>query len=225
MTHFSEAPAPDRLALLRVGAHLRRKLAANPAAFPLETDQAEIWAIGDVFDEAECAQLRAMIDRTAVPSKVLSHGETEPWRTSSSADVDAYDPFIQGIEAKIDALLQIPHEWGETMQGQRYEVGQQFKYHLDLFWTKADYWKDESKRGGQRSVTAMAFLNDVEEGGDTAFTQIGQSVKPRSGALLVWNNNLPNGMPNENTMHAGTPVVKGVKYVLTKWYRSRRWGN
>ena len=23
---------------------------------------------------------------------------------------------------------------------------------------------------------------------------------------------------------AGAPVVRGVKYVLTKWYRSRQWG-
>lgn len=225
MTAFSEAPAPDKLALLRVGAHVRRKLDANPSAVRLDTDKAEIWAVGDVFDEAECRQLIAMIDRTAVPSKVLSHGETEPWRTSSSGDVDAYDPFIQKIEAKIDALLGLPHEYGETMQGQRYEPGQQFKYHLDLFWTKAEYWKAESKRGGQRSITAMAYLNDVEAGGDTEFTQIGMSIKPRRGALLIWNNNLPNGMPNENTMHAGMPVIQGVKYVLTKWYRSRKWGN
>ncbi|NCU12123.1 MAG: 2OG-Fe(II) oxygenase, partial [Sphingomonadaceae bacterium] len=151
-------------------------------------------------------------------------GQVEAWRTSSSGNVDPYDPFIQKIEERIDALIGLPHEFGETMQGQRYEAGQEFKYHLDLFWTRADYWKDESKRGGQRTITAMAYLNDVAEGGDTQFTQIGLSVKPQRGALLIWNNNLPNGMPNENTMHAGTPVVKGVKYVVTKWYRSRKWG-
>jgi len=110
------------------------------------------------------------------------------------------------------------------MQGQRYEPGQEFKYHLDLFWTKADYWKLEAKRGGQRTITAMAYLNDVEEGGATAFTQLGLAVKPRRGALLIWNNNLPSGLPNEDTMHAGAPVIQGVKYVLTKWYRSRKWG-
>jgi prolyl 4-hydroxylase len=224
MSPFRDAPAPDKQALLRVGAHVRRRLDADPRAYRFETDKAEIWAVGDMFDEQECRQLMAMIDRTAVPSQVLSHGEAEAWRTSSSGNVDPYDPFIQAIEAKIDALLDLPHEYGETMQGQRYEEGQQFKYHLDLFWSKADYWKDEARRGGQRAITAMAYLNNVEEGGDTAFTTLGLSVKPKRGALLIWNNNLPNGMPNEDTMHAGTPVVKGVKYVLTKWYRSRKWG-
>lgn len=224
MSIYGDAPAPDKAACLRVGAHVRRKLDANPRAYRFDTDKAEIWAVGDMFDEAECRQLIAMIDRTAVPSTVLSHGEVEAWRTSSSGNVDPYDPFIQSIERKIDALLGLPSEFGETMQGQRYEVGQQFKYHLDLFWSKADYWKDEVKRGGQRTITAMAYLNDVEDGGSTEFTTIGLAVKPKRGSLLIWNNNLPSGMPNENTMHAGLPVVKGVKYVLTKWYRSRKWG-
>ena len=44
------------------------------------------------------------------------------------------------------------------------------------------------------------------------------------GKLLVWNNNSPDGRPNEATMHAGTPVIKGTKYIITKWYRSRKWG-
>lgn len=224
MSVFQDAPAPDKAALLRVGAHVRRKLDADPRAYRFETDRAEIWAVGDMFDKTECERLIGLIDETAVPSEVLAHGEVEAWRTSSSGNVDRNDPFIQSIEARIDALLGLPHDFGETMQGQRYEVGQQFKYHLDLFWTRAEYWQGEARRGGQRTITAMAFLNDVEEGGATEFTQLGLAVKPRCGALLIWNNNLPNGMPNEDTMHAGTPVVKGVKYVLTKWYRSRKWG-
>lgn len=224
MSTIREAPVHDKAALLKVGAHVRRHLGANPNAYRFETDRAEIWAIGDVFDEDECNRLIALIDKTAIPSEVLSHGQTDTWRTSSSGNVDGHDPFIQAIERKIDNLLGLPHEYGELMQGQRYEVGQEFKYHLDLFWTKADYWKAEASRGGQRTITAMAYLNDVEEGGETAFTQLGLAVKPRRGALLIWNNNLPDGTPNDDTMHAGAPVIKGVKYIVTKWYRSRKWG-
>jgi prolyl 4-hydroxylase len=32
------------------------------------------------------------------------------------------------------------------------------------------------------------------------------------------------GTPNPNSLHAGRPVLKGTKYVLTKWYRTRAWG-
>ncbi|WP_309751580.1 2OG-Fe(II) oxygenase [Novosphingobium sp.] len=221
---FVDAPAPDKVALLRVGAHVRRKLDADPRVQRIETDRAEIWWVHDFLDEAECAETIRMIDRTAQPSTVLDHGNTEVWRTSSSGNVEAGDPFVRKVEARIDTLLGIPHAWGETIQGQRYAVGQEFKHHMDLFWTKADYWKQEVKNGGQRSITAMIFLNDVEDGGTTAFTNLGIAVKPQRGGLLIWNNNLADGTPNEDTMHAGTPVIQGTKYIITKWYRSRKWG-
>jgi len=217
-------PNPDKVALLRVGAHVRRKLDANPAAERIAAEGAEIWQLHDFLSAEECARLITLVDASAKPSGVLEHGYTEVWRTSSSGDVDRNDPFIEQIEQRIDAALGLPYLWGETLQGQRYRPGEQFREHMDLFWTRADYWKIEAKRGGQRSITAMAYLNAVDEGGETAFVNIDMALKPRQGTLVVWNNNQPDGNPNRNTMHAGTPVVKGVKYVLTKWYRSRNWG-
>ena len=114
---------------------------------------------------------------------------------------------------------------GEAIQGQRYLPGQQFKPHNDWFYTSEKYWLDERKRGGQRSWTTMAFLNEVEEGGETHFTDIGIKIEPKPGVLLIWNNALVDGSPNEGTMHAGTPVVKGSKYIITKWYRTRKLGS
>ena len=224
MSTYTDAPLPDKVALLRTGAHVRRRLDADPRAQRVETDQAEIWTVAEFMSGEECTQLIAMIDRTAKPSAVLDHGHAEVWRTSHSGNVDRDNPFVHTLEARIDALLGIPHAFGETMQGQRYEQGQEFKYHMDVFWTKADYWKVEAKRGGQRAITAMVFLNPVDEGGTTAFTNLGIDVVPERGKLLVWNNNSADGRPNEATMHAGTPVIKGTKYIITKWYRSRKWG-
>ena len=224
MSTYADAPLPDKVALLRIGAHVRRRLDADPRAQRVDTDQAEIWTVPEFMAAEECTELMAMIDRTAKPSAVLDHGQNEVWRTSSSGNVDRTNPFVHALETRIDALLGIPHAFGETMRGQRYEVGQEFKYHMDVFWTKADYWKTEAKRGGQRAITAMVFLNDVDEGGATAFTNLDISVTPERGKLLIWNNNSAGGHPNEGTMHAGTPVIKGTKYIITKWYRSRKWG-
>lgn len=223
-TSYATAPVPDKLALMKVGAHVRRRLARDPYVQPIETQRAQVWAVADFLSGEECSALIAIIERTAEPSLVLDHGTSEPWRTSSSGNVDRNDPFVHRLENRIDSLLGIPHAWGETMQGQRYLEGQQFKYHLDLFWTQADYWQTESRNGGQRSITAMCYLNAVEQGGATFFTNLGLEVPPQPGTLLIWNNNLPDGRPNEMTMHAGMPVLKGAKYVITKWYRSRPWG-
>ncbi|HEX8937023.1 MAG TPA: 2OG-Fe(II) oxygenase, partial [Sphingomicrobium sp.] len=74
---------------------------------------------------------------------------------------------------------------------------------------------------GQRTWTAMIYLNEPEEGGATRFKRIGKTVQPETGKLLAWNNLLPDGRPNPATLHQGMKVRRGTKYVLTKWFRER----
>ena len=219
-----EAPPADQAALAACGEQVRQRLAGDPGAYRLPTDRAEIFAFGNFLAPAECDRLIALVDATAKPSAVFQHGAEEQFRTSYSGDVDRNDPLVRMVERRIDDLLGIEPDHGETIQGQRYHPGQQFKAHCDWFWTIADYWPGESRRGGQRAWTAMAYLNAVEEGGATEFSRLGLTVQPQPGALLVWNNALPDGRPNIDTLHAALPVVRGAKYVITKWYRTRRWG-
>lgn len=218
------APVADQAALARIGDRVRARLAADPAAYRVPTDRAEIYAFGQFLSPAECDRFITMVDAVAKPSALFETTYEQGYRTSYSGDVERTEPFVRMIERRIDDLLGMEPEHGETVQGQRYLPGQEFRAHCDWFWTRAKYWPQEAKRGGQRSWTAMAYLNDVEEGGITEFTRIGVSIPPQRGALLVWNNMAPDGTPNWDTMHAATPVTRGVKYVITKWYRSRRWG-
>lgn len=215
------ASFPDQDALKRIGASVRKRLAGDGAIYRVPTDKAEIFAIGDFFSPAECQRLIAMIDTVARPSQLHDVAYVSKFRTSYSGNFDAWDPFVMSISRRIDDLLGIASPCGETIQGQRYLPGQEFKPHCDWFYPDQPYWPQERKRGGQRSWTAMAFLNTVEEGGHTHFVNVGASIEPKPGVLLVWNNAHPDGAPNEDTLHAGTPVIKGVKYVLTKWYRTR----
>ncbi|KUO56562.1 MAG: 2OG-Fe(II) oxygenase [Sphingomonadales bacterium BRH_c42] len=217
------APIPDQDALRRLGTSVRQRLLADPQAYKVDTDVAEIFAFGDFLSMAECARLLLMIDQVAKPSTLHEQDYSSGFRTSYSGDLDRYDPFVMGISRRIDDLLGINPICGEPIQGQRYLPGQQFQPHNDWFYTSEKYWQLERKRGGQRSWTAMAFLNEVEEGGETHFTEVGIKIEPKPGVLMVWNNALPDGTPNEGTMHAGTPVVRGAKYVITKWYRTREW--
>ena len=53
--------------------------------------------------------------------------------------------------------------------------------------------------------------------------QLEYEVAPRRGMLLTWNNMGLDGKPNVNTLHAGTPVATGAKYIITKWFRLNRW--
>jgi prolyl 4-hydroxylase len=112
---------------------------------------------------------------------------------------------------------------GETLQGQRYTVGAQFKAHHDFFHVSEPYWQTEKVRGGQRSWTAMIYLDEPEGGGETWFSAAGLKVLPLKAMLLAWNNMDKRGAPNPNALHQGMPVAAGQKNVVTKWFRERFW--
>ncbi|MGH6781513.1 MAG: 2OG-Fe(II) oxygenase, partial [Sphingomonadaceae bacterium] len=85
------------------------------------------------------------------------------------------------------------------------------------------YWPEMEARGGQRSWTAMIYLNVSEGGGETVFPAAGVTIAPHAGLLLAWNNMGADGAPNLLTLHAGQPVTAGTKYIVTKWFRERHW--
>lgn len=213
---------PGTAALKRIGECVRARLDADPSAWRLPVQGLEIWGVTGFLDEAECRRLMTIVDDVAVPSPTYDNSH-DGSRTSFSGDVDPHDPFIRMLQRRIDDLLGIDPRLGETIQGQRYAVGQHFGHHFDHFDPDHPLWQREQRRGGQRSWTAMAYLNAVEEGGATEFPRAQLSLPPQPGVLVVWNNMNPDGTPNANSLHAGTPVIRGTKYVLTKWYRARPW--
>lgn len=215
---------PDQEALASLGAAVRARIMANGQAYRIDDERIELFAFGDFLSDEECKRLIAMIDAVARPSALHELAYDSGFRTSYSGDLDPHDPFVAGISSRIDVLLGLDRAIGEPVQGQRYLAGQEFKPHNDWFYVTESYWPQERLRGGQRSWTAMAYLNTVEEGGATAFSLLGIEIEPKPGVLLLWNNAAPDGRPNEATLHAGMPVVRGAKYVITKWYRTRAFG-
>lgn len=221
MTLPSPAPVPDSQALARLGVEIRARLAANAELYRVPAEGIELFALGGFLSDGECKTLCTMIDAIARPSGLHELDYASGYRTSYSGDLDPRGSLVAGISRRIDALLGIDRAFGEPVQGQRYLPGQQFKPHNDWFYTSESYWPQENARGGQRSWTAMAYLNDVGAGGATAFVAAGIQIEPKRGVLLVWNNALLDGRPNEGTLHAGMPVERGAKYIITKWYRTR----
>jgi prolyl 4-hydroxylase len=214
---------PDKDALKRVGDSVRKRLDENPQAEAIDTGgKADMYAVSHFLAGAECQKLLGMVDAIAQPSELFDQDYSTGFRSSYSGNLNPYDPFMADISTRVDNLLGLKAETGEAIQGQRYQVGQQFKPHNDFFYPDQEYWKIERKRGGQRSWTAMAFLNPVDQGGATHFVNLGLRIQPQPGVLLIWNNADREGLVNENLLHAGTPVEAGVKYVLTKWYRTRK---
>jgi len=46
-------------------------------------------------------------------------------------------------------------------------------------------------------------------------------VKPRRGQALLFYDLMPDGEMDEQSLHGGCPVLKGEKWVATKWLRQK----
>ena len=207
-----------------IGRHVRERLSRTPHALKIPAMGLDLFVVREFLSAKECEQVIALIDKDRVPSGLLAPSADPEFRTSESCNLRLSDPVNLKVQAKIDMLMGIDPRHGETIQGQRYAAGQQFKEHHDFFYTSEPYWPEQEKVGGQRTWTAMIFLNEPEAGGQTWFTKANVRVTPRAGNLLAWNNLDEYGQPNPWSLHTGMPVGAGVKYIITKWYRERPWG-
>lgn len=175
------------------------------------------------LDTDDCAWLIAAIDARRRPSTIADDSGEPAFRTSETCELDMADPRVLAIDRRIADLLGIDPAYGEPLQGQRYAVGQEFRPHTDYFEpTGIDYHRF-CARTGQRTWTAMIYLNVPEAGGATRFKTIDKTVQPEPGKLVCWNNLGPDGQVNGATLHQGMKVRAGVKYVVTKWFRERAW--
>jgi prolyl 4-hydroxylase len=220
----SKVGDPGAMYRMQIGAWVKDRLKRTPNAFQIPAQGLDIFVVRDFLSKGECDQVIEKIDQDRVPSGLLSPTSDPEFRTSESCNLRLTDRINQIVEAKINALTGIPPTQGETIQGQRYAVGQQFKPHHDFFYPSEPYWPEQEKSGGQRTWTGMVFLNEPEAGGQTFFPKANVRVTPRAGNLLLWNNLNEFGDPNIYSLHTGMPVEAGVKYVITKWYRERNWG-
>ena len=213
--------ATNRLA--EIGRSTAARLARNPAVQIVPGAGIDLYVFQNFLSAEECGGLIAMIDSDRKPSGLLSTTDDPDFRTSESCDLDRWHPFVDGIDRSICELMGMKPRQGETLQGQRYTVGQQFKAHHDYFHVGEDYWQAEKKRGGQRSWTAMIYLDEPTGGGETWFSAAGLKVTPRAAMLLAWNNADKKGECNPQALHQSLPVTAGVKNIVTKWFRERYW--
>jgi prolyl 4-hydroxylase len=217
---MSDLDAAERIS---IGLRVKARLASLPTVMKVPSQVLDIYVVRDFLSTGECQGLIEQIDEDRIPSGLLAPTDDPEFRTSESCNLDPYDPLVAEIDTRIAELLGLERAKSETIQGQRYAVGQQFKLHHDFFHRGEIYWDAMQRSGGQRTWTAMVFLNAPEGGGQTAFPNAGVTIQPRAGNLLAWNNLKDDGEPNFYSMHQGCPVTGGLKYIITKWFRERAW--
>jgi prolyl 4-hydroxylase len=218
---------------MEAGESSAEKLLQHSGVKRFPSPKIELFQLNDFVPQALCRELIALIEADRRPSTLADHNGDQYFRTSETCDLNPDEPAVRTLETMIGELSGIGPAYGEPMQGQRYDVGQEFKPHVDWFNPGGQDWDKYCSIAGQRTWTFMVYLNTVDAGGATRFKTIGKSFHPQAGKLICWNNRKSDDsgsakigsakIGNVNTMHHGMKVRKGMKYVITKWYREREW--
>lgn len=206
-----------------VGSDAASRISGQPGVQRVPSPKLDLFIRRGFASPDECAAIVALVEAQRRPSTIADSNGDPLYRTSETCDLDSALPAVAAIEARISDLLGIDPAYGEPLQGQRYAVGQEFKQHTDYFEPRGVDFEKHCAVPGQRTWTAMLYLNVPEAGGATRFKVIDKIVQPEAGKLLCWNNLRADGTCNAATLHQGMKVRSGVKYVITKWFRERPW--
>ncbi len=190
-----------------------------------DSDLIQLYTIEDFLTEDECEKIIQLTESQLRPSTVTHSNGDYAFRTSETCDLESTnDSFVTYIDEKIAQALGIRLPYSEPIQAQRYAVSQEFKAHHDYFLPDTEIYKKFAATLGQRTWTFMIYLNATPKGGGTQFAHLGHTFYPKPGMAVIWNNLLPDGTPNRNTLHHGMPVEAGKKVIITKWFREKGHG-
>jgi prolyl 4-hydroxylase len=146
-------------------------------------------------------------------------------RTSKTAWLkDTDHPIIEKIALITEKLTGLPKNTQEMLQVAHYTVGGKFNSHYDACNNDSKEYCDKMNRyAGQRRATLLIYLNDDFDGGETVFTKLNKTIKPKKGkGILFWNTTSLDKIIPES-IHQGSPVLNGEKWICTKWSHSREY--
>lgn len=174
----------------------------------------------------ECDYLIARAEPSLQRSTVVDYNseqsKVDEARTSRGTFIHDNDPIIRNIERKIALITQMPLENGESLQILHYSLNAEYKPHFDYFDQETTGGSTHFNRGGQRVATILMYLNTPEEGGETIFPTADIKVKPVKGNAVLFYNCKPDGSTDDRSLHGGAPVLKGEKWLATKWLRQQQ---
>jgi prolyl 4-hydroxylase len=133
--------------------------------------------------------------------------------------------IIHSIVERVSDLVGIPIGHAESLQVVHYGATEQYKPHFDAYDMDTEKGRQRTEQGGQRIVTALIYLNDVDEGGGTIFPKLDLEVEAKPGRMVIFHNladhTLADFTRHPKSLHGGSPVVAGQKWACNLWFRAR----
>lgn len=174
----------------------------------------------NVLSNEECDALIAASEVKLKQSTVVSNkdgsSEVDPVRSSSGTYFSLGEPLVKELEERLAILAGWPVTSGENIQVMRYNEGEEYKPHFDYFDPTIAGSKSHIVNGN-RVATMIVYLSDVAAGGSTVFPAINLHIVPKKGTALFFSYDTPTAA--SMSLHGGSPVVRGQKWIATKWMR------
>lgn len=171
--------------------------------------------VRSLFSADECAWLMKRAEPLLQPSAIVDPATRRPvphpFRTSWGMNFGPTeeDLVVNALNRRLAQATGTEPGWGEPLHILRYASGQEYRPHLDALPAATN----------QRIVTALVYLNEGYEGGETHFPELDVKVRGGTGDVLVFRNALPDGRADTRMRHAGLPVTSGEKWLATRWIR------
>lgn len=199
----------------------------KPAPVGLMSHTPKIAVFRDLIPLAACQWLIELGQRSPSPALVydpstgVARADSLRSNSMTSLAIHQRDLVVLLVQARIAASAAQPRWALEAPNLLSYEVGQEFGLHFDFLDAAVPAMRSEMDAIGQRIATFLVYLNDDYQGGETHFPDAGIRFKGRAGDGLLFYNIGPDGAPDIHSRHAGLPPVRGRKWLLSQWIRTK----
>ena len=190
------------------------------------SSEPHIVLIGGVLSKEECEAVIALARPRTEASVTIDNGTglpvTSAVRRSKGVFIERGETaLMQKLERRFADLARWPASRGEAFHVLHYEHQDAYIPHFDFFPPELGSSAGFMQRGGQRVATMIAYLNTVEEGGETYFPKLDLKIKAEQGNVLYFSYANSSDQLDRMTLHGGNPVTKGEKWIMTNWLRQR----
>lgn len=226
---LGDARAQGQLAILGDSAHFDIAKWFAPAQAEHRCAAPRILTISNFLPKPACdwivARTRPRLEVARVNNPIKGGSTIEYNRSNTGAGFSVLDSdlILELANARVAATIQISRQQQEPTNVLHYDPGQEFQPHFDFIDPAEPHFTEQVRRQGQRLVTALIYLNEDFDGGETDFPRLNWRFKGKTGdALIFWNVDANGGL-EKASLHAGLSPTRGEKWIYSKWVRDRAW--
>lgn len=186
-------------------------------------DEPLVCVFENFLSDSEVEHVRAVAEPKLEQALVSAakFGVTSAGRSGSNCWIPhGYDAVIEKLSLRIAEIVGSSLEYAESLQVIHYAQSEQYAPHYDAWDKASERGQRCMAKGGQRMVTCLLYLNDVEDGGGTSFPNIDMEIRAKKGRMVLFHNcHEGSTVRHPDSLHGGMPVLKGEKWACNFWFR------